>query len=375
MRDKNIKILHLISSLEKGGAQGLLIDLAQRSDNYRHLIVSFKSGNTYEKITQSKGVEIITLNVRVFNFFSTFIKLLKIIFRFKPNIIQSWMYHADFMTILLKPFIKKATFIWSFHHADPANNNPFSYSIAKVCSKFSSLVPHILIACSSLTKKEHIAFGYDKSKIVVINNGVDQKKFKFKPKKKKSKDVPIIGFIGRWHTIKGHEIFIRAASILSKKINSPKFIMIGTNIDIHNQDLKKILKENNMYKKIDLYGEEVSDIRKYYEMMDIYVCASWSESFSLTLVESALQGIPIVSTDVGIARNIIKDTELISKVGDFKKIANSILRILNFGEKELEIYLNENYKRASEKFTLDRMIIEYEGMYNKLALIESSKRS
>ena len=55
--------------------------------------------------------------------------------------------------------------VWSFHHADPANNNPFSYSIAKVCSKFSSLVPHILIACSSLTKKEHIAFGYDKSKI------------------------------------------------------------------------------------------------------------------------------------------------------------------------------------------------------------------
>ena len=68
-------------------------------------------------------------------------------------------------------------------------------------------------------------------------------KFKFKPKKKKSKDVPIIGFIGRWHTIKGHEIFIRAASILSKKINSPKFIMIGTNVDIHNHDLKKILKE------------------------------------------------------------------------------------------------------------------------------------
>ena len=39
----------------------------------------------------------------------------------------------------------------------------------------------------------------------------------------------------------------------------------------------------------ELYGEEEVDIRKYYEMMDIYICSSWSESFSLTIVESALE--------------------------------------------------------------------------------------
>ena len=65
-------------------------------------------------------------------------------------------------------------------------------------------------------------------------------------------------------------------------------------------------------------------------MMDIYICSSWSESFSLTIVESALQGKPIISTDVGIIRDIVKDENLISEEGDSEAIAKSVIKLLDY---------------------------------------------
>ena len=172
-----------------------------------------------------------------------------------------------------------------------------------------------LSACSDLTMREHIDFGYSANKIIVINNGVDEKRFKYNPKIPLSREKPSDWIHRRWHPIKGHETFIKAVKILSQEITSARFIMIGSNIDQQNYDLNNIIKTNDLAEKIELYGEEEVDIRKYYEMMDIYICSSWSESFSLTIVESALQGIPIISTDVGIVREIIND-DLINQTGD-----------------------------------------------------------
>ena len=362
-------ILHLITSLEKGGAQGLLIEIAssENTKSKQHIIVSLKPLNTYTKITTLRGIKVLHLNVKFLGIFHTVRSLIKIINEYEPTIIQSWMYHADFLTILIKPFIGKVKLVWSFHHGDPKHNKNMSFFIAKVCSKFSSCIPQRIIACSEITKDQHIKFGYDKEKIIVINNGVDTKKFKYKPKIYTNERAPVVGFIGRWHTIKGHEVFIKAASLVQKHFKDSEFIMIGTMLDTKNIELKQMLKKYNIYEKTKLIGEEDTDIIRYYKMMDIYVCSSWSESFSLTLVEAALQGIPIVSTDVGIASEIVENKSLLSNVGDFKSLARSILTVLNSSEEKLNEQIYFSHAVAKQKFALDRMISEYEEMYNSLS--------
>ena len=217
--------------------------------------------------------------------------------------------------------------------------------------------------------REHIDFGYSANKIIVINNGVDEKRVKYNPKIPLSRKNPVIGFIGRWHPIKGHETFIKAAKILSQEITSARFIMIGSNIDQQNYDLNNIIKTNDLAEKIELYGEEEVDIRKYYEMMDIYICSSWSESFSLTIVESALQGIPIISTDVGIVREIIND-DLINQTGDSEGIASSVMKLIEYNDEKIETQLKDSYQSALNKFTLDRMLRDYEAVYENHSLID-----
>ncbi len=372
MEEGSIKIVHIISSLEKGGAQGLLLDIIQnlQEPNYRHLIISLKSGNAYQELISSKNIKVESLNIKTFSLVSSLLRILRILMQFKPNIIQSWMYHADFITIFLKPFFNNSNIIWSFHHADPKKNKMSSKLIAKICSKFSNTVPVSIIACSDITKKEHIKFGYSDKKIMVINNGVDINRFTFKPKLPISIDEPVIGFIGRWHQIKGHETFIKAAKILSKRISSPRFIMIGSHLDDSNYELTKIIKTNGLNNSIELYGEEELDIRKYYQMMDIYICSSWSESFSLTIVESALQGIPIISTDVGIIRDIVDDKNLISEIGDSKAIAKSVLDLLDYRNEVIEAQLKDNFQRATKSFSLERMLKEYNDVYSQVFCYE-----
>ena len=130
-----------------------------------------------------------------------------------------------------------------------------------------------------------------------------------------------------------------------------------------------IIKTNDLAEKIELYGEEEVDIRKYYEMMDIYICSSWSESFSLTIVESALQGIPIISTDVGIVREIIND-DLINQTGDSEGIASSVMKLIEYNDEKIETQLKDSYQRALNRFTLDRMLRDYEAVYENHSLID-----
>ncbi len=371
MEEKSIKIIHIISSLEKGGAQGLLLEIIQNLDkpNYQHLIISLKAGNAYEAITQAQNINILSMNLTTLNLLKSLKDILRVINQFKPNIIQSWMYHADFLTIILKPFLNNLKIIWSFHHAHPGKNKKRSIFLAKLCSKFSNIIPFCIIACSNITKKEHIEFGYSEKKILVINNGVDEKRFKYNPRIHLPKEQPVIGFIGRWHQIKGHETFIKAAKILNENIDAPKFIMIGSNLDNSNHDLLKIIESHGLCENIELFGEEEVDIRKYYEMMDIYICSSWSESFSLTIVESALQGIPIVSTDVGIIRDITDNDRLINKVGDSEGIAKSVMKLIDYEADVIEAQLRNSFENAYGMFSLNRMLNEYEAIYNQ-CLIE-----
>ena len=368
MEDRKIKIIHIISSLEKGGAQGLLFEIIKNLNKpkYHHMIISLKPGNAYEEITRSNNINVVSMHLNFLNLANSFVRIVRMVKKFKPNIIQSWMYHADFLTIILKPFLSASNIIWSFHHANPRNNRKSSVFIARICSKFSNIVPESIIACSNLTKLEHINFGYSPKKIIVINNGVDTDKFNYEPKIPISRDEPVIGFIGRWHQIKGHEIFIKAAKILSNNISAPRFIMIGSNLDASNYELTQIINDNGLNKSIELYGEEEIDIRKYYQMMDIYICSSWSESFSLTIVESALQGKPIISTDVGIIRDIVKDENLISEEGNSEAIAKSVIKLLDYKNEAIEAQLEDNYRRANKMFSLDRMLGEYKHVYSQV---------
>ena len=103
-----MKILHIINSLKKGGAEGNLYRLCNfHKKKYKKkidiTIITLINNGFYEKQLKKVGIKIVSLNINNINsFFENIKKLLTVrefIKKQNPDIIQSWMYHSNFLTI------------------------------------------------------------------------------------------------------------------------------------------------------------------------------------------------------------------------------------------------------------------------------------
>ena len=94
------KILHIITSLLDGGAEGVLYRLCCNDKMNQHLVVSMRGEGKYGKLLSKNGVKVYTLNMKPGKFsFIALYKLIRIIKSEKVNIVQTWLYHADFFDI------------------------------------------------------------------------------------------------------------------------------------------------------------------------------------------------------------------------------------------------------------------------------------
>ena len=94
-----MKILHLITSLSHGGAQKTLLQLSFFDTDNEHVIISLLPSFSFSHWTIPNYVQIHLFDIKS-NPFHTISKILKFIRLDQPDVIQSWLYHADFLTIL-----------------------------------------------------------------------------------------------------------------------------------------------------------------------------------------------------------------------------------------------------------------------------------
>jgi 1,2-diacylglycerol 3-alpha-glucosyltransferase len=107
------------------------------------------------------------------------------------------------------------------------------------------------------------------------------------------------------------------------------------------------------------------DLRPYYAVADVYLLTSNYEGYSMSLVEAASSGCPLVSTDVGIASAIVKQSNgFLCPVGDVKCIAESISEIIKDAPKRM--MFKNNAKASALQFVLTKQ--EYLEQMNKLWL-------
>ena len=109
-----------------------------------------------------------------------FIRLFKILRRVQPDVVHTWMYHSDFFGGIVAKLLKVPVIIWSIRSADFFNKTTpiLTRFLVKLCALTSKFIPDIILTNSSKGLDVHKSYGYDNSKLKIINNGVDLKKFK-----------------------------------------------------------------------------------------------------------------------------------------------------------------------------------------------------
>jgi len=356
-----MKIIHIISGLGLGGAENTLYNLVKYNrDKNKHIVISLSNKKFYEKKFNSIDVNIINLDFKNYFLKSIFI-LLKTLKKIKPDIIQSWMYHAEFLTIILKLIGYKKIF-WNIRNSTPYSKN-FKLKtkiLIFINSLFSHIVPHKIISCSSLASKNHINIGYDKTKLIDIFNGVDLKRFKIRNKITRKKNEIIIGCVARWHPQKDYLNLIKSLNLLiHKNIYNWKCYLVGKGLDYQNTEVVMLIKKYGLHKHVKLMGP-IEKVENFYNKIDFLVLPSKDgEGFPNVLAESYASGVMCISTDVGDAKRIINCKKYLVKPGNSYKLYKSILKMFN-DQKRISVQNKLILRnRIKNKFSMKKMITKY----------------
>lgn len=359
------KIVHIIVGLGDGGAERTLYNLVTKDKLNKHFVISLTDHGKYGKNFLQKKISVYSLGFKKWQPSLIKInKILKIIKKHNPDIIQTWMYHADFITIFLKIFFPKIKFIWGIRNTVFSINDSFSrWLVFKLCCLFSHLIPNLIISNSQTGIDGHKKAGY-KNKFKLIYNGVNLKKFNSKKINKKTLS-PVIGVVARYDKQKGYSVLLKSLEILKNKKNSFYCFCIGKNVNSSNKKLMKEIKALNLYKNVFLLGQK-KNIENIYKDFDLLVLPSINgEGFPNVIIEAMACGIPCLVTDVGDSKIIVGKTGWVVPPNNYKKLSQNLESIFKkINSPEWRSKKKNCRARVVKKFSVETMVNNFQKIWN-----------
>ncbi len=367
-----MKILHIITGLNKGGAETLLCNLCQFDKEHEHEIISLSYVKDSQSLSSMHNFSIHSLNfpvgkIRIFGL----LKLYKLIKKIKPDAIQTWLIHADLIGGIAARFSGIKNIFWGVHHTILLPGKvKFSTIFVLKCNAFlSNFVPKKIIYCAEKSRQIQESIGFNKSKGLVIQNGYDIKNFSqndilrkdFRNELGCSNNTFLIGHVGSYHPLKDQSNLIDALAFLNKKGFNYSAVLVGKDLDHNNDDLVCKIRENELTDHIFLLGER-NDIPAVMNGIDLFVLSSISEAFPNVLNEAMACGTPCVTTNVGDASLIVDNTGWVVSPKDPKAIANAVFKAVDEKQSDNLTWVkrkNECHKRIADHFTLEKMLKKY----------------
>ena len=372
-----MRLFHVITSLETGGAQWVLVQLIQqlKLQGYEQSVISMKPNGEMAQLITDMGIPLNEIPFNSSNFIQARSRCERIISSFQADIIQSWLYHANFLTIFLRNQKKIPTF-WGIHHSyDPHGQSRLKAStknIVRISALFSMVTPQKIICCSRSALKSHSRIGYAGSKMVVIPNGIDVNHFKPDLQSRTilrsdlglSSEIQIIGYIARYHPQKDHATFFYAANLLLEKNENIHFVLAGDQVDAENPEIQKYMLSSKNPSHFHLLGKR-TDIPMITAGLDLAtLSSSGDEAFPLTIVEAMASGIPCVATDVGDVKEMVGSSGITVPTQNPKALSEGWLNILSKSPVERAVLGRASRDRVLNNYTNETMAKMYIKVYN-----------
>ena len=191
-------------------------------------------------------------------------------------------------------------------------------------------------------------YGYD---LPVINPAIDHSVFYPREVKKEGDKLRVVAF-GKQTRWKGFPELLKAMEIVMKKRNDVEFVVYGTKRPTYESRIP--------YKFVQRPSDE--ELAKLYSSADVFVIASWYESFPLPPLEAMACGAPVVTTRYGTEDYAFHEKNaLVVPPKDPKALADAILRLLN--DEDLREQFRKEGPKTAKKFTWDKTVDKVEKLF------------
>lgn len=375
-----IKVLHVISGLESGGAEKMLLRLALCSNmnSTSYHILSLSGYGALGKDFISAGIPLYTISMKQHRIsWRDIVAMGKIMKMVDPDVVQTWMFHADFIGGLIARFWLNKPVVWNLRQSDTLDDKLIKKLLANVVNRvLSYFVPKVIVCCGMHVKNLYQSKGYCSKKLIVIPNGYDTSSFCIDPKRRFSVRTSralldshiVIGVVGRFHPMKDHLNFVRAAQIVSDTLSEARFVFCGNGLDDKNKELMGWIDSVGLPKDRCIFLGEQAIMREVYPMLDLLVSSSRSgEGFPNVIAEAMASGVPCVATDIGGSAEVIGREDLIVPPSRSDLLADAIIKIVNLNPEERKALVQEARARIVDKYSITSACLSYESLYDKLS--------
>ena len=379
-----IKILFITTGLTTGGAEVMLYRLLSGIDRnkFAPIVLSLMDRSYFGDRIAQLDIPVYTLDMNQGKpSVQKFFKVISLIRREQPQIIQGWMYHGNIAAQLASLLsFQKIPVSWSIHHSIHSlqSEKPLTQAIIRFGAWTSQAVDKVAYV-SQVSQQQHLRLGYPTDNSCTIPNGFDtnalQPSSTIKQQFHQQLNIPLdsilIGSIARYHPMKDQANFLKAARILLNEYPDTRFILVGTGVDSQNSALNDLITELNLAHRVHLLGER-RDIPQITPALDILTSSSaFGEAFPLVIGEAMSCGVPCVATDIGDSAAIIGDTGVIVPPKNPQALAQGWKKIIELDTEAKKALKIKARQRIVNRYSLETIIAQYENLYQKMIPVAS----
>lgn len=371
-----MKVALIITGLHTGGAEMMLYKLLQNMDRrkYEPTVITLMDLNDMGPKIQALGVKVhaIGMQRRIPNPYRLWL-LVRVLKQLQPDVVHTWMYHADLLGSLAARLAGCRQIVWGIHHSNlsPEQNKKSTIAVVKLCAWLSNWLPHEVLSCSHQAARVHTAVGYKQEKVRVIPNGFDLANFKIDQQARSSvrqelglpQSAPLVGLIARYHPLKNHLGFMAAAKQVLDQMPDVHFLLAGPEVDCNNDALvQEIAKYDGLSAHIHLLGRR-DDVPRLMGALDVLASPSHGEAFPNVLGEAMACGVPCAVTNAGDSAEIVGETGRTVSVGDMPALACALLELLSMAHDERLALGQSARTRVEALFEIGHVTRQYEDAY------------
>jgi glycosyltransferase involved in cell wall biosynthesis len=365
-----MKVLHVITGLDTGGAEKMLHKLVAQHQkmHVESRVISLSKPGPVSEDLNKLGIPVINLNARSLK---SVLKHILQVYRWfvEADVVQGWMYHGNLFS-LLAVFFRPT--IWNVRQSlSQYQNEKLSLKMVIRLGALLSFLPKAIIYNSELAQEQHEKFGYLRSRSRLIQNGFDLEAFSASEVgraqvrnrlKIQDEDLVILN-VGRWHRDKDQRTLILAALEMVKS-HPAIFILAGRGVDFENPDLASLIPDGAK-SHFRIVGEE-KDVPSLLRGGDIYTSSSVAEAFSNSIGEAMCCALPCVVTDVGNSASLVADSRWVVPTGTPKALVEKWKNLIQMPkDQRLELGL-KNRERMKLHYSVERVAEVYKDFYSKL---------
>lgn len=356
------RLTFLIRRLDRGGAERQLVELLKAIDKTRFEVTAitlYPGGALWDEACAVPGVRVQDLGKRGRWHLQALPALLRAFRQVPPDIIHGYMDVANLLALLARPMGAKVVWGIRASKVDVSVYDRLRRVVYRTESWLSSL-PDLIICNSEAARSDALARGFPGERTVVVPNGIDTNRFRSDPElrgelRSSWRVAPgefLIGIVGRLDPMKGHAIFLAAASQVAELYPHARFVVVGKGRLL--PQLQRQAAQSGLAHRL-LWAGERNDLPAVFSALDLSVSASlFGEGFSNVLAESMACGVPCVATDVGDAARILAGSGWLVPAGDARKLARAMSEaIASFGTDRVR---GEHLRRhIVDEFSLERL--------------------